>query len=83
MTSVLSPVAQEGLQKWARETGRSFPAYSHDPEAIDAAAEFWAWVWFQAREAEDKPEWFPHGKWATLQVLEQWLVELARERRTK
>ena len=23
-----------------------------------------------AKRAEDKPEWFPHGKWATIQLIQ-------------
>ena len=25
---------------------------------------------FLAQRAEDKPEWFPHGKWATIQLIQ-------------
>jgi hypothetical protein len=52
-----------------------------DPLVIEdfgSSPEKWAWLWMQLREAEDKPEWFPKGKWATLQIIEQILVEEAR-----
>lgn len=36
-----------------------------------------------ARRAEDKPTWFPHGKWATIQSIQEniqkCLAELFRE----
>lgn len=48
-------------------------------DSIASLPENWAWLWMRLREAEDKPEWFPKGKWATLQVIEQILVEEARE----
>jgi len=28
-----------------------------------------AWVILVLQELEDRPEWFPHGKWATIQSL--------------
>ena len=31
-------------------------------DLIGSLPEPWAWVWFQLRESEDRPEWFPHGK---------------------
>ncbi len=40
--------------------------------------ESWAWLWFQLRAAEDRPEWFPSGKWATLQHLGMLLDECAK-----
>jgi hypothetical protein len=39
---------------------------------------FWARYWFMLREAEDRPEWFPSGKWATLQAIESVLCQEAR-----
>ena len=63
----LSQETQDGMIRWAREV--------HDDELLfddnASAPEFWAWTWFQLREAEDRPEWFPKGKWATLQVIEE------------
>lgn len=31
------------------------------------------------KAAPDNPEWFPKGKWATLQAMEQKLEEKAKE----
>ena len=39
----------------------------------------WAFLFFQLRDAEDKPEWFPSGKWATIQHLESLLIEAAKQ----
>lgn len=62
----LTSQAQDGLRLWA--------AYQHDDEmlfdAIGSSPEHWAWIWFQLRAAKDRPEWFPHGKWATLQFIQ-------------
>lgn len=67
----LSVLAQNGLTRWAKDV--------HDDElmleAISSLPENWAWVWFQLRYAIDKPEWFPCGKWATLQRIESFLNE--------
>lgn len=69
----LSAEAQEGLRQWA--------LWQHDDELLfDANAgspEFWAWSCFQLRVAEDRPEWFPKGKFATIQVIEQWIYDAA------
>lgn len=70
----LSTLAQHGLRSWAISV-------HHDEMLLDAISslpEHWAWVWFQLREAEDKPEWFPRGKWATLQEIERHLILEAR-----
>lgn len=71
--SKFSQTAQDGLRQWAKEV--------HGDEMIledTSAPEQWAWWWFQLRGADDRPEWFPKGKSATLQLLEQWLTEEAR-----
>lgn len=72
---LLSTQAQEGL--------RRFCAAVHDDElmldAIASLPEQWAWIWFQLREAEDRLEWFPKGKWATIQVIEETLRKEAQE----
>jgi len=77
--SWLSTEAQEGLLQWAE--------FEHNDEllfdSIGSAPEEWAWICFQLRAAVDKPEWFPKGKWATIQVIEQFLLdEAAVYRRT-
>ena len=70
---VLSQETQTGLRLWAKAV--------HDDEllfdAIASVPEQWAWVFLQLRESEDRPEWFPKGKWATIQVIEQQLADEA------
>ena len=73
----LLPRTQDGLFKWAQ--------FEHGDDmffdGIGSIPEQWAWVWFQLRAAEDRPEWFPSGKWATLQAIEAFLDEEARAQR--
>ncbi len=38
-----------------------------------------AWLTYRLRYAEDKPEYFPHGKWATIQRLQGFVEESAEE----
>ena len=76
----LSAIAQEGLRKWA--------TFQHDDallfDAIASLPQEWAWICFQLGAAEDNPEWFPKGKWATIQFIQQVLVEEAvAERRPR
>lgn len=64
--SILSESDQAGLRNWAEY------AYG-DSLALDEIKDFaagWAWVWFELREAEDRPEWFPHGKNTILDIIE-------------
>ena len=75
----LSPEARDGLLGWA--------IFQHADEllfdSIGSLPTEWAWVLIQLKVADDKPEWFPRGKWATLQAIEQFLLEEARaEKRT-
>ncbi len=69
----LSQEAQDGLRLWAAQV--------HDNQLlfddIGSLPEHWAWVWFQLRVSKDKPEWFPKGKWATIQTIEAVLNEEA------
>ncbi len=66
-----SIATQEGLRLWAKEV-------LHDELALDGtSSEHWAWVAFLLRGSHDRPEWFPKGKWATIQVLESKLMEEA------
>lgn len=44
---------------------------------LDGSLEVSAWLYFLLREAEDREEWFPLGKWATIQRLEGLLTEAA------
>ena len=68
---MFSEPAQAGLRVWAEQNNLLFPDHAGAPE-------FWAWMYFELRESEDRPEWFPRGKWATLQFLEAKLSEAAR-----
>jgi hypothetical protein len=65
----LSSVAQQGLRVWA--------IWQHRDELLlddlGSSPEHWAWVCIQLRVAEDLPEFFPKGKSATIQVIEQQL----------
>lgn len=71
----LSPDAQEGLRRWAHDV--------HGDElmldAIGSIPEHWAWMSFLLRCSDDRPEWFPRGKFATIQIIEQHLIDEAKE----
>jgi hypothetical protein len=70
----LSAAAQEGLRKWA--------SWQHDDELlfdnIVGSPEHWSWIVFQLRVADDRPEWFPKGKSATIQIIESWIYDEAK-----
>ena len=73
------------LEDFSQETQDGFVRWAvfrhHDDllfEAIGAEPREWAWIYFQLEIAEDRAEWFPKGKWATLQVFHEHLTELAR-----
>jgi hypothetical protein len=59
--------------------------YQHDDrmlfDSIGSQPEQWAWIFFELRAATDKPEWFPKGKWATIQHIEQHLDDQANRER--
>jgi hypothetical protein len=70
----LSAEAQDGLRRWSKylwEDEMAIEDYGMAPAA-------WAWVCFLLRESEDRPEWFPKGKFATIQVIEAALMREAR-----
>jgi hypothetical protein len=68
-----SPQAQEGLRRWAEDV-------LLDELALDGTStEHWAWILLLLKESQDQPDWFPKGKWATLQHLEAKLIEEARD----
>ncbi|HEX4545739.1 MAG TPA: hypothetical protein VH110_05225 [Candidatus Acidoferrum sp.] len=75
----LSKETQKGLLAWAQ--------FQHGDEmlweGIASCPLEWAWICFQLRVADDNPEWFPHGKWATIQVIEKHLLEEAEEEKRK
>jgi hypothetical protein len=70
----LSISTQDGLRLWAK--------FQHDDEmffdGIGSSPTEWAWVLIQLKVTEDRPEWFPRGKSATLQVIEKHLLDLAK-----
>jgi hypothetical protein len=68
----LSTGTQEGLRRWAKATQGDEMMF----DANASASEFWAWACFLLRETEDLPLWFPKGKFAVIQIIEQ---ELYRE----
>jgi len=59
-TISLSSSAAEGISK----------ALSQDVYGVETA-ERMAWLVLLLQKREDRPEWFPHGKWATIQHIEQ------------
>jgi hypothetical protein len=69
----LSAAAQEGLRQWAK--------YQHGDDmlfdGIGGNSEAWAWLCIQLKAASDRREWFPKGKWATIQYVETILLEEA------
>jgi hypothetical protein len=68
-----SQEAQEGLRAWAKDV-------LLDEMALEGtSSEYWAWVLLLLKATEDQPDWFPKGKWATLQVLETKLLDEARD----
>lgn len=71
---ILSKEAAEGLVLWATHE-------YHDELLFDGIGSLpteWAWIVFQLQVAEDRPEWFPKGKWATIQIIEGYLLAEAR-----
>lgn len=62
---------QEGLRLWAKEA-------LNDELALDGTAtEHWAWICYLLKASPDRPGWFPKGKWATIQFLEEKLMKEA------
>ncbi len=69
----LSKKTQKGLFQWIKDNNLEDKLY------LDIASyEEWAWIWFCLRESEDRPEWFPKGKWSVLQHIEDKKNEEAR-----
>lgn len=73
----LSAQAADGLIAWAK--------FQHGDElffdGIGSLPAEWSWVVWQLKVAEDRPAWFPKGKWATIQHIEMSLYETARAER--
>ncbi|HJX53946.1 MAG TPA: hypothetical protein VJ801_14365 [Polyangia bacterium] len=75
----LSDLARQGIKTFC---DHQFGSYDLSEVYTSACndAEMCARLYFPLRSAEDKPEWFPCGKWATLQKLEKILdSEFAKE----
>lgn len=68
LTSDFLALTRQGLRRFLED-------HDGDDGRLNAPIESWAFLFFQLREAEDKPEWFPSGKWATIQHLESLLIE--------
>lgn len=75
----LSAEAQEGLRGWA------FYQFGDNSlfDDIGGDAEAWAWICFQLRVADDEAEWFPKGKFATIQIIEGWLYDEAERQKRR
>ncbi len=58
-TVALSPSAAKGISK----------ALDQDVYGVENA-ERMAWLLLLLKKCEDLPEWFPKGKWATIQDIE-------------
>ena len=72
--SDLSPDAMHGIQAFLNHVDGGVS------ERVNACLpEQWAWIYFQLRGAEDRTEWFPKGKWATIQRIGQLLDECVLE----
>jgi hypothetical protein len=71
----LSPRAQEGLRQWALWMHGDELLFDH----IASSPTEWAWISYQLWMAEDRPEWFPKGKSATIQVIQMDLYEEAKQ----
>jgi hypothetical protein len=67
-----SGATQTGLRLWAYEVLNDDMAFDHI-----TTPESWAWIYFLLRASPDRPEWFPKGYSATLQVIEARLLKEA------
>ena len=69
------------LSEFLPQTQSGFVAFCIDNDCLtltdSGLPEYWALLYFKLRKAKDCPEWFPSGKWATLQRLEQLIEEAA------
>jgi hypothetical protein len=68
------------LSDFLPKTQQGMAVFCDDNEClglIDTRAPLnqWALLYFKLRKAKDRAEWFPSGKWATLQRLEQLLED--------
>ena len=72
---MLSREAQEGLRRWGADVYGDEMLF----DANASSPELWSWMYFQLRVGQDRPEWFPRGKWATIQAIEAYLSKEAVE----
>ena len=70
---MLSSETQAGLRLWANDALGDELVFDGNA----SAPEFWAWICFLLWSTDDKPEWFPKGKSATIQVIEMRLLREA------
>lgn len=68
LNEILTDRAYAGIVLFHSHNNRRLLKEQHKP------ADF-AHIWFYLKQAEDKAEWFPIGKWATIQTIETWLNE--------
>jgi len=71
----LSEVTRTGLRRLGKEWENEELLF----DGLAGNSESWAWWWFRLREMEDRPEWFPRGKWATIQRIEDLLTAEAKQ----
>jgi hypothetical protein len=71
----LSIESQDGLRRWAMVVHNDERLW----DAIAGNPEHWAWICFQLQASDDRPEWFPKGKWATIQFIQHKLLIEATE----
>jgi len=72
---MLSREAQDGLRLWAKHAHQDDLLF----DANASAPEFWGWICYQLWASQDRPEWFPKGKSATIQAIQSRLLEEARK----
>ena len=68
------PATYRGLERFVEDTmGWAVLEEGY----LRGPVERWAMLYFRLKKAEDRPEWFPSGKWATVQRVERLLEEAA------
>lgn len=75
----LSAEAQEGLREWAKHQHNDLLWFDDFGNSMPEMA----WACVQLRVAEDRPEWFPKGKFATIQIIEGWLYDEAERQKRR
>jgi hypothetical protein len=72
---MLSREAQNGLRLWANDAHGNGLLF----DANASAPELWSWICYQLWASQDRPEWFPKGKSATIQAIQSRLLEEAQK----